>query len=74
YQDLDDLKVSVSSISPALQFFETSCFDGCYITGDITAKYLSEVESQGNGEDFGTATDFGGGGQLDLNLLDQEER
>jgi len=74
YQSLDDLKVSVNSINPELQHFETSCFDGSYITGDITAEYLSEVESHGGCGDFGMAADFGGGAQLDLNLIDQEER
>ncbi|MCL2875206.1 MAG: amidophosphoribosyltransferase [Betaproteobacteria bacterium] len=75
YQSLDDLRVSVRVINPALQFFETSCFDGCYITGDITVEYLSGVENQGKYEDFGMATDIlGGGAQLDLNLINQEER
>ncbi|MDR2207375.1 MAG: amidophosphoribosyltransferase [Azoarcus sp.] len=75
YQSLDDLKASVRGINPAVQFFETSCFDGCYITGDITAEYLSGVESQSCGRDFGTATEISeGGGQLDLNLIGQEER
>ena len=75
YQSLDDLRASVRAINPAIQFFETSCFDGCYITGDITIEYLSEVESQKGGRDFGMTTEIGeSGGQLDLNLLDQEER
>jgi amidophosphoribosyltransferase len=75
YQSLDDLRAAVRAINPAIQLFETSCFDGCYITGDITAEYLSGVENQGNDRDFGAATEIGdGGGQLDLNLIDQEER
>ncbi|MDR1661908.1 MAG: amidophosphoribosyltransferase, partial [Azoarcus sp.] len=40
YQDLADLKAAVRSLNSSLQFFETSCFDGHYITGDITAEYL----------------------------------
>ncbi|MDR2014211.1 MAG: amidophosphoribosyltransferase [Azoarcus sp.] len=75
YQSLDDLKASVSGINPAIQSFETSCFDGCYITGDITAEYLSGVENQSGGNDFSVAAETGeGGSQLDLNLIDQEER
>jgi len=74
YQSLDDLRVSVRMINPALQFFETSCFDGCYVTGDITAEYLSGMENQGSNEDFYLTTDIGSGAQLDLNLIDQEER
>jgi len=75
YQGLDDLKAAVRAINPTVQFFETSCFDGDYITGDITAEYLSGVENQCGGKDFGMATEIGEGGcQLDLNLIGQEER
>jgi amidophosphoribosyltransferase len=74
YQSLDDLKASVREINPTTQFFETSCFDGCYITGDITAEYLSGVENQFGDRNFGGATEIGeGAGQLDLNLIGQEE-
>ncbi|MDR1228945.1 MAG: amidophosphoribosyltransferase [Azoarcus sp.] len=75
YQDLADLKAAVRSLNPSLQFFETSCFDGCYITGDITAEYLSGVESQrGDSEDGANLGDIvESGAQLDLNLIDQEE-
>jgi amidophosphoribosyltransferase len=37
YQDLDALKEAVRAANPALVNFEASCFDGRYITGDITA-------------------------------------
>jgi amidophosphoribosyltransferase len=43
YQDLDALKEAVRSANPALVNFEASCFDGKYITGDITADYLSQL-------------------------------
>ena len=43
YQDLDDLKASVRALNPSISFFETSCFDGQYITGDITVEYLNGV-------------------------------
>jgi amidophosphoribosyltransferase len=45
YQDLDALKASVREMNPALSTFDASCFDGIYITGDITAKYLSGIEN-----------------------------
>jgi amidophosphoribosyltransferase len=74
YQDLDDLKASVRGINPAAQFFETSCFDGCYITGDITDEYLSGVENQFGNRNFSMSAEIGeGASQLDLNLIDQEE-
>ncbi|MDQ9170233.1 amidophosphoribosyltransferase [Oxalobacteraceae bacterium R-40] len=44
YQDLDALKRSISDVNPALKSFEASCFDGIYITGDISRDYLDRVE------------------------------
>jgi amidophosphoribosyltransferase len=44
YQDLDDLKKSISDVNPALTSFEASCFDGKYITGDVSADYLDRIE------------------------------
>jgi amidophosphoribosyltransferase len=44
YQDLDALKRSLSDVNPALKSFEASCFDGVYITGDITREYLDRLE------------------------------
>jgi amidophosphoribosyltransferase len=46
YQDLDALIEDVRSVNPAVQNFETSCFSGVYITGDITPEYLQGVEAQ----------------------------
>lgn len=46
YQDLDALRAAVRAANPALKLFETSCFDGNYITGDVTTEYLSAVEHQ----------------------------
>jgi amidophosphoribosyltransferase len=43
YQDLDALKRAVRGAKPQLCDFEASCFDGRYITGDITADYLSQL-------------------------------
>jgi len=45
YQDLADLKLAVQKANPTLERFDCSCFDGDYITGDITAEYLVRVES-----------------------------
>jgi amidophosphoribosyltransferase len=46
YQDLDALKAAILAGNPALVDFEASCFDGCYVTGDVTTEYLASVESQ----------------------------
>ncbi len=55
YQRLDALKDAVRETNPALTSFEASCFDGKYITGDITPEYLSQLaadrdESRGEGD------------------------
>lgn len=31
-------------INPKLEGFEASCFDGHYITGDVTPEYLDSIE------------------------------
>ncbi len=70
YQDLEDLKASVRALNPSISFFETSCFDGCYVTGDITAEYLSGVETQRCEVKPAKpdSSDDSDDGQLDLNL------
>ena len=44
YQDLDALKASVTDLRPDLKDFDCSCFDGKYVTGDVTPEYLDVVE------------------------------
>jgi len=54
YQELDALKRAVTKANPALTEFEASCFDGNYITGDVTVAYLSQVAGErdpGRGQD-----------------------
>jgi amidophosphoribosyltransferase len=46
YQDLGDLKAAVSKANPHITDFDASCFDGRYITGDITPDYLNRIEAQ----------------------------
>ena len=48
YQDLESLKRDVSRANPLVTRYETSCFDGQYITGDVTAEYLSMIEARRN--------------------------
>jgi amidophosphoribosyltransferase len=66
YQELDALRAAVREVNGTPGPFETSCFDGCYITGDVTSEYLHEVEvrrdpDRGDDEDEAMP-------QLDLNL------
>ena len=49
YQDLEDMQQAVRDINPALSRFEASCFDGQYITGDITADYLARLSQSREG-------------------------
>jgi adenine/guanine phosphoribosyltransferase-like PRPP-binding protein len=44
YQDLDALKASIRELKPSLCSFDTSCFDGSYITGDVSPEYLNAIE------------------------------
>lgn len=44
YQDLDALKASVTDLRLDLKDFDCSCFDGKYVTGDVTPEYLDVVE------------------------------
>jgi amidophosphoribosyltransferase len=48
FQDLQDLKDSITEACPALTHFDTSVFDGQYVTGDVTAEYLAMLEKQRN--------------------------
>ncbi|SFW21983.1 amidophosphoribosyltransferase [Nitrosovibrio sp. Nv17] len=66
YQELDALLASVSHVNPAVRRYETSCFDGRYIAGDVTEEYLAVIEAQRNGGDPPPRT--GSSTQLDLNL------
>ncbi len=50
YQDLDDLKKAVRKNNPGIAGFDASCFDGNYITGDITPQYLDMIEARRGGE------------------------
>ncbi|HBA35322.1 MAG TPA: amidophosphoribosyltransferase [Gammaproteobacteria bacterium] len=48
YQELEDLIASVRSASADITAFETSCFTGEYITGDVNESYLNRLQSVRN--------------------------
>ncbi|MCC5845546.1 MAG: amidophosphoribosyltransferase [Verrucomicrobia bacterium] len=48
YQDLDALESSVRAGNDAIGKCESSCFDGVYLTGDVTPQYLRDIEGQRN--------------------------
>jgi amidophosphoribosyltransferase len=45
YQDIDGMRRSVRDLGRHLNRFEASCFDGVYITGDVTPEYLYQLEA-----------------------------
>jgi amidophosphoribosyltransferase len=65
YQDLEDLKAAVNKSNPAITRFDCSCFDGEYITGDITAEYLDRIEASRGGGKANTEADED---QMELDL------
>ena len=69
YQDMDDLKAAVRKVNPDIKYFDASCFDGQYITGDITPEYLDEIELA---RENGKANKGDDAGQLDLDLAANE--
>jgi amidophosphoribosyltransferase len=48
YQDLHGLIRSVRHGNSAITEFDTSCFSGEYVTGDVTDEYLHEIERRRN--------------------------
>ena len=70
YQDLADLIEDVRVANPAITRFETSCFDGRYITGDVTPEYLDGLEAGRN--DSAARERRESSTQLDLSLESAE--
>lgn len=48
YQDLEDLIETARHGNPEVKDFDTSVFDGEYVTGDITQDYLDFIEGKRN--------------------------
>jgi amidophosphoribosyltransferase len=65
YQDIAAMKQSVSELGPHLKSFEASCFDGVYVTGDVTPEYLDRIEAA---RELATGGDGEPKSQLNLNL------
>ena len=45
YQDVEGMKRAISALNPALDGFDASCFDGVYVTGDVTAETIAAMNS-----------------------------
>jgi len=48
YQDLEDLIEAAREGNPDIRHFDASCFNGEYITGDVTPEYLDRIERRRN--------------------------
>ena len=46
YQDVDAMKRVVGALNPAIGGFEASCFDGEYVTGDVSLADFAAIEAQ----------------------------
>ncbi len=46
YQDVAAMKRVVGALNPLIQSFEASCFDGHYITGDVSAADFDAIATQ----------------------------
>ncbi len=50
YQDLDDLVAACRHDDAAITEFDTSCFSGEYVTGDVTREYLQRLQLERSDE------------------------
>jgi len=46
YQDVDAMKRVIGALNPKISSFEASCFDGRYITGDVSQADFAAMEAQ----------------------------
>ncbi|MDD5028792.1 MAG: amidophosphoribosyltransferase [Rhodoferax sp.] len=45
YQDVDAMKKAIGSLNPAIKGFDASCFDGVYVTGDVTLEDIIRLNA-----------------------------
>jgi amidophosphoribosyltransferase len=50
YQSLEDLVHAVQHDNAKIEEFDTSCFSGEYVTGDVTPEYLERLQSERSDE------------------------
>ena len=53
YQDVDGMKKAIGSLNPAIHNIDASCFDGVYVTGDITAADIARLNANRVGTEEG---------------------
>lgn len=58
YQDVDAMKQAIGSLSTQLAGFDASCFDGVYVTGDVSVADIERLNAnrvKGNEDDADTS-------------------
>jgi amidophosphoribosyltransferase len=68
YQDLDDLVRAVRHHDSQVTEFDTSCFSGEYVTGDITPEYLARLQAE-RSDSARTERNTSGGGRGPLRVV-----
>jgi amidophosphoribosyltransferase len=56
YQELDALIEGVRKLNPTIERFDCSCFDGVYVTGDVSPEYLEGIAAGRGGSDTSSDT------------------
>jgi amidophosphoribosyltransferase len=51
YQDVDGMKKAIGSLNTSIKDFDASCFDGVYVTGDITQDDIDRLNANRVGGD-----------------------
>jgi len=54
YQDVEGMKKAIGALNPAIKGFDASCFDGIYVTGDITPEDIARLNVNRVGDDEST--------------------
>jgi len=49
YQDVDGMKKAIGALNPGVEGFEASCFDGVYVTGDISERDIAAINADRTG-------------------------
>ena len=57
YQPLASLSLALKDLRPDIKKFDCSCFDGEYVTGDITPEYLEHLDDARNKPQATTPSD-----------------
>jgi amidophosphoribosyltransferase len=46
YQDVEGMKKAIGALNPKIAGFDASCFDGVYVTGDITSDDINRLNEK----------------------------